>query len=238
MESRVALSREGHLVMPRPNWGLAVLSSAGFLAGATIVYLECSFRAARGDFPSSAASLLGALIASSWAGPATLRGRSALQWTWTVVPVALFLVLEWRAESFAELAGNGTPAAVYEYALRSVEFMVFAAAWLVASPSGGPAPRPARSVSPSRLGLLSVALAFVGLVSFRVYGYAHGIGVSIPERLHAIQNALIIAGCSIYVLAILRVALRFAEETAARRTEKTASDQGRNSDGRKPGTGG
>jgi len=203
--------------MPRLSWGRALLASLGFLAGGVLVYSECSYRAGRGDFPSSAASLLGVLLISSWAGPIRLRGRSMNQWLWTLVPVVVFLILEWRAESVAvEVARNGTLALMHEYALRSLEFVVFGLAWLVVSPNGKPASPSGKGGFSWRLILVLAASVTVALETIQVRKYLGNPSVSSLEQFHGIQNLLIEVGCLIYVLALLRMVLRFWAAGSAR----------------------
>jgi hypothetical protein len=203
--------------MPRFSWGRALLAALGFLAGGSLVYFECFHRAARGEFPSSAASLLGVLIVSTWVGPMRLRGRSTNEWLWTLVPVVVFLALEWRAESAIEAAKNGTVALMHEYGVRSSEFVGFGLAWLVASPNGKlSASQSGRRVFPWRLILAFTAFVTVVFETIQVRKYLGNPSVSSLEQFHSIQNLLIEVGCLIYVLALLRMVLRFWAAASAR----------------------
>ena len=69
----------------------------GFFAVGAFVYWDCSYRAARGEFPPGAATLFGVILMGTWVGPIRLHGRSLSQWTWTLGPAAVFLILDWAS---------------------------------------------------------------------------------------------------------------------------------------------
>jgi hypothetical protein len=187
--------------------GLPVLMCA-FLAGGGLVYWECSYRAAQGRFPLCAASLLGVLIIGTWIGPFRFGGRSTNQWLWTLVPYGIVLALDWRADSIAvRTAPLVTPQLIREYVIRSSEFVLFAFAWVVSRPDMKPLVLASRRAYLSwRLGLILAALSMVGFEAYRVLQSA-SLDISNLDRFHDTQGQLIAVGCSIYVLALLRMFL-------------------------------
>jgi hypothetical protein len=185
-----------------------LLAILAFPALGIFAYLDGSAAAGRGEFPPWSSALFGAVLVSTWVGE-RFPGRSMNEWLWTVIPAAVYVILEERAGSVAiQAAKSGTPTLVSAYVLRFFEFVVFVLAWLVVPPKRKRfATLLGKASFPWRLVLLlagSVPIVFGTLQAHRLLGDASITGL---EQFRRVQNLLVGAGCFFSVLALGRVVL-------------------------------
>lgn len=216
--------------MPKAGWRFASrLLFAGLAVPALIllVYWSCSNAAARGEFPAGQSALLGVLLVGT-AGR-RLFYRSATEWAWTLVLFVGFLILSELANTAAiQAARVGTPALTSRYVLRSVEFIAFVLTWLVVSPTGRSAISPGQEWLPSATGrggfpwrLILFIVGAVPVVIGTLLAYRDLSDPSIMglEQFHRVQGLLIVAGCFLCVLVLVRELLLRCEGTSAQPNE-------------------
>jgi hypothetical protein len=212
--------------MSKAGWRFAsrfLFAALAVPALVLLVYWGCSNAAALGEFPVGQSALLGVLLVGTAGG--RLFARSASEWAWTLVLFVGFLILGELANTAAiQAAKGGTPALTSKYVLRSVEFIAFVLAWLVVSPTGRSAislepefpSLTGRRVSfPWRLILLIIGAVPIVIGALLAHKDLSDASITALEQFHRVQSLLIMAGCFLAVLVLVRELLLGCAGTGA-----------------------